>query len=171
MTEPSTDSSHCSPMGPTEHHARLAPFAGTFNAHVSMWMGPGEPHVSTGTMVNSIELGGRFIEQRYKGHDTDGPFPNFEGRGWWGYNTLDNRYEGMWIDNATTMLQIEHGRFDDARSAWIMDGTMTNPETGQPMAKRTIVTLEDDDHHSMEMYFSTPDGREFKAMEIRYTRA
>ena len=30
---------------------RLKPFIGTFAAQVKLWMGPGEPMVSTGTMV------------------------------------------------------------------------------------------------------------------------
>ncbi len=32
-----------------------------------------------------------------------------------------------------------------------------------------VITLQDKDHHSIEMYFETPDG-ESKAMEITYTR-
>jgi len=157
--------------GLCEHHEKLKPFEGTFKAEVKMWMGPGEPHVSTGTMVNSLDLGGRFLEQRYKGNETDGPFPNFEGRGWWGFNTIDKRYEGMWIDNASTFMQTDAGHLDESGNTWTMTGTMTNPETGQPMQKRSVITLEDENHHRMEMFFSTTDGGEFKAMEINYTRA
>ena len=47
----------------TEHHERLKPFEGTFKGEVKMWMGPGDPMVSTGTMVNSLELGGKFLHQ------------------------------------------------------------------------------------------------------------
>ena len=50
-----------------------------------------------------------------------------------------------------------------------MKGSMTNPQTGQPMAKRSVVTLIDNDRHSMEMYFESPEG-EMKGMEIQYTR-
>ena len=38
------------------------------------------------------------------------------------------------------------------------------------MKKRSVVTLVDDDHHRMEMYFDTGEG-EIKSMEIDYERA
>ena len=74
----------------TEAHERLTPFVGTFKAEVKMWMGPGEPMVSTGVMINELDLGGRFLRQTYTGDESEGPFPNFEGRGYWGFNTAIN---------------------------------------------------------------------------------
>jgi hypothetical protein len=133
-------------------------------------MGPGEPHVTTGVMVNTLDLGGRFLRQEYTGDPQDGPFPNFEGRGFWGYNKIDGRYEGFWIDTASTQMQIENGQVDGTGAVWTMTGDMTDAMTNQPMRKRSVITLQDDDHHTMEMFFEGPDGSEMKGMEIRYTR-
>lgn len=155
----------------TEHHERLKPFAGTFRATVRMWMGPGEPMVSTGTMTNTMDLGGRFLRQEYKADPGDGPFPGFEGRGFWGYNKTDQRYEGLWIDTASTVMQIEHGQVDHSGRVWNMSSAMTDPATGKQTPKRSVITLQDEDHHRMEMYFQGPDGGECKAMEIDYVRA
>jgi len=166
-----TETNDCAEMGATgKHHELLKPFEGTFDARVKMFMGPGDPHVSTGTMVNRFELGGRYHVQDYKGHATDGPFPNFEGRGFRGYNTIDKRYEGVWIDSASTFMQNETGQVDDTGRVWTMNGSMTSPETGKAMTKRTVITLEGPDKHRMEMFFEGPDGGEFKAMDIVYTR-
>lgn len=154
----------------TAEHDRLAAFAGIFRAEVRLWMGPGEPMVSTGTMVNEPDLGGRFLKQTYTGDPHDGPFPEFEGRGYWGFNTVSGRYEGFWIDNASTMMQIEHGQVDESGRIWTMTGEMPNPATGRTMTKRSVITLEGDDNHRMEMYFDTGEGEQ-KSMEIRYTRA
>ncbi len=153
----------------TPEHARLEPFLGTFRAEVSMWMGPGEPMVMTGTMVNESDLGGRFVRQTYTGDGAEGPFGAFEGRGYWGYNNVTKRFEGFWIDTASTMMQFESGDLDEAGSVWTMVGKMPNPQTGDEMTKRTVITLEDADHHSMVTYFDVGEG-EFKAMEIRYVR-
>lgn len=155
---------------PGNEHERLKPFEGTFKAEVRIWMGPGDPQVSTGTLVSSWDLGGRFLRQDYKGDQADGPFPDFEGRGYWGYNKLSGQYEGMWIDNASTVMQTEAGGVDESGKVWTMVGEMPNPQGEGTMTKRSVITLEDDDHHSMEMYFSSPEG-EFKAMEIKYQRA
>ncbi len=151
-------------------HERLKPFEGTFRAEVRMWMGPGDPMVSTGTMKNQLVLGGRFLRHHYDGDPSDGPFPEFKGEGYFGYNTIDGRWEGMWIDNASTMMQTETGQVDAAGTTWEMHSEMTDPSSGHSMKKRSVITLKDDDHHSMEMYFETPQG-EMKCMEIQYSRA
>ena len=155
---------------PGEEHTLLEPFVGTFRAEVRMWFGPGEPMVATGTMTNRLDLGGRFLNQSYKGDPGDGPFPEFEGRGFWGYNKVDGVWEGVWIDTASTVVQVEKGSVDAAGKVWEMQGEMTDPQTGKPVTKRSVITLVDDDHHSMAMYFATPEG-ETKGMEIEYVRA
>ncbi|MFG0329913.1 MAG: DUF1579 domain-containing protein [Phycisphaerales bacterium] len=172
-TTPQPDAQDCAAMAATtEAHERFKPFVGTFNAEVKMWMGPGDPMVSSGTMKNSLELGGRYLQQVYEGDDNpNDPFPGFAGRGYWGYNTVDNRYEGFWIDTACTFMMTEQGQVDSSGKVWEMKGEMTDPSSGQPMRKRSVVTLKDKDRHSMEMFFEGPDGNEFKAMEINYTRA
>ena len=154
---------------PTEEHARLAAFVGTFGATVKLWMGPGDPQITTGEMVNEMDLGGRFLKQTYTGDPGEGPFPDFAGRGFWGYNTIDGLWEGVWIDTASTVLQVERGTLDESGRVWTMEGEMTNPQTGRPISKRSVITLVDDDHHTMEMYFATDEG-EAKGMEIRYER-
>jgi hypothetical protein len=162
---------HAVPPAPptTPEHDRLKPFEGKFRSEVKMWMGPGEPMVSTGTMVNDFDLDGRFLRQTYTGDPNDGPFPSFEGRGYWGFNNVTKRFEGFWIDNASTMMQHEAGELDESGKVWTMVGEMPNPQTGGMMKKRSVITLEDDDHHTMEMFFDTGDG-EVKSMEINYER-
>ncbi len=172
MTDQATQTDDCAAMGaPVEQHGKMAPFAGTFKAEVKLWFGPGEPMVSTGVMTNTMELGGRFLQHDYIGDPCDGPFGEFKGRGFWGYNTQTNQYEGLWIDTACSSFQLEYGDVDASGKVWTMKGEMINPMNGEPLKKRTIVTLVDDDHHTMVSYQSGPDGLEYKAMEISYARA
>jgi len=154
-----------------DEHRQLTPFIGEFRADVKLWMGPGDPMVSTGRMVNEWDLDGTFVRQTYTGDPNDGPFPSFEGRGFWGYNPATKQYEGFWIDNAASIMQIETGHVDEAGKVWTMVGEIPNPQDGSMMSKRSVITLADDDHHMLEMFFATPDGQESKAMEIRYERA
>ena len=167
MTEHAAD---CAAMGAlSEQHEKLKPFVGIFAAEVKLWMGPGEPMVSTGTMTSTLELGGRFLHQVFKGDPGGGPCPDFEGRGYWGYNTAAKKFEGFWIDTASTVMQTETGDVDASGKVWTMIGEMTDP-AGKAMQKRSVITLKDDDHHVMEMYFKGADGNEMKGMEIQYTR-
>ena len=66
-------------------------------------------------------------------------------------------------------MQSEVGDVDDTGMVWTMVGEMTDPN-GNAMKKRSVITLEDNDHHKIEMFFSGPDGKESKAMEVRYER-
>ncbi|MCA9300870.1 MAG: DUF1579 family protein [Phycisphaerales bacterium] len=150
--------------GPGEEHALLEPFVGTFRAEVRMWMGPGDPMVSTGTMKNTMIFGDTFLEQVYDGDESStGPFPDFKGRGYWGFNRHMNRWEGVWIDTASTMIQTDTGTRDG--DTWTMLGEVPS------MQKKSVIRLVDPDHHVMEMYFVDPEGNEFKGMEIAYARA
>ena len=155
---------------PGAEHARLKPFLGTFRSQVKLWMGPADPMVSTGTMNNTSALGGLFVRQEYEGDPNEGPFPSFAGHGFWGYNMTSQRYEGFWIDNVSSIMQNETGAVDESGKVWTMRGEMPDPQTAEPITKRSVITLQDDDHHRMEMYFSK-DGQEFKGMEIEYTRS
>lgn len=154
----------------TPEHEKLKPFEGTFRAEVRIWMGPGDPMKSTGTMVNEFDLGGRFLRQTYTGDPSEVPFPSFEGRGYLGYNNVSKLFEGFWIDNASTMMQIETGELDAAGRVWTMTGEMANPQSGASMTKRSVMTVRDANHHSMEMFFDAGEG-EVKSMEILYERS
>jgi len=155
---------------PGDHHAKIQPFEGTFKSEVKMWMVPGDPMVSTGTMKSTWQVNGLYLQQTYVGDQNEGPFPEFEGQGYWGYNTTDNQYEGFWIDSASTTMQMEFGDVDDAGKVWTMTSDVKCPQSGDTMKKRSVITLIDDDHNKIEMYFTGADGNEMKAMEIDYSR-
>lgn len=158
------------PPGPGPQHEQLKTFEGTFRAVVKLWMGPGDPMVATGTMTNTMQLDGRFLHQDYVGDASEGPFPRFVGKGYWGFNDAIGKYEGFWIDNASNIMQTDVGTVDDAGKAWTMIGEFPSPATGAPMRKRTVIRYVDHDHHSVESFFG-PEGEEQKTMEIEYERA
>ena len=133
-------------------------------------MGPGDPMVSTGTMTNSFKLDGLYLYQDYVGDKVDGPFPSFKGQGYWGFNTSKGEYEGFWIDNASTMMQMEAGAVDADGKVWEMHSEFLHPGSGESMKKKTIITLIDGDHHKMETFFVSDGQPDFKNMEINYTR-
>lgn len=155
---------------PGAEHNRLKPFVGKFRAEVKMWMGPGDPMISTGTMVNTFELGGLYLQQDYVGDANEGPFASFEGKGFWGFNTTSKEYEGFWIDNASTTMQKETGKVDAKGKVWEMTSEMICPQTKQLLHKRSVISLIDNNHHKMEMFFKGADGQEMKNMEIDYSR-
>jgi len=152
---------------PTDEHRSLARFAGKWRADVSLWMDPsGEPTRSSGVMTSMMVLGDRFLQQDYQ--DDAGMFA---GKGFWGYNTVSQRFEGFWIDAMGTFFQIEYGRHDPGKDEYHMSGELLNPMTKQPMKKRSVITVNSPGEHQIEMFFSGPDMPESRAMLISYTKA
>ena len=109
-------------------------------------MGPGDPIVQLGTMVSAFQLGGLYLFQDDTGDPSPGPFPEFLGKGYWGFNTSSKKYEGFWSDNASTMMQLEKGDVDASGKIWTMVSSFQHPSSGQTMSKRSVIRLIDQDH-------------------------
>ncbi len=155
---------------PGPEHEVLKAFEGTWNASVSYWMKPGEePIHADGTMVNEWVLGNRFLQQRYTSDFMGTPF---EGLGLFGYNNVDGRYEGLWGDTMSTGMMIETGKYDPGLQIFTMIGSVTEPASKNLMRKKTVITIDSPNQHTMSMHFSDEGIDTFwKCMEIVYTRS
>ncbi len=156
---------------PGPEHELLKQFAGTFVSEVKMWMGPGDPMISSGKIVNSFQLDGLYLYQVYASNSTAGPFPGFAGYGYWGYNTTSKQYQGFWIDNASTAMQLETGTVDESGRVWEMKSEFVMPGSGVVLKKRTIFNIVDEDQHTMESFVTPPGDDEVRNMFITYKRA
>src|SRR5262245_16278320 len=92
---------------PAENHKRLEPIVGTFKVKTTWVMAPGdEPNVSDATSEHRWVLGGRYVEQRYNGFSMGMPF---EGIGYTGYDNVQKKYVGTWMDSFGTGLMNSAG--------------------------------------------------------------
>ena len=163
--------SHPGPPAPGAEHALLKPFEGKFRAVVKLFFGPGDPMVQEGTMTNSFQLGGLYLFQNYVGDPNPGPWPAFLGQGFWGYNFGTKKYEGFWIDNASSMMQMETGTVDATGKVWTMVSSFIHPHSGKEVHKRTEIRLIDPNTHDMTTWMTDDNGHEMRTMEIVYRRA
>ena len=155
-------------MTPGEHHKALDPMVGTFNAKVKMWMKPGAPpEESAGASENRMILGGRYLQQTYKGMAMGMPF---EGIGYTGYDNVQKKYVGVWMDSMGTGIMSGVGTGNPTPKEMTMRNDFFDPMTGKPTWARSVVVVTDKDHHAYQMYAPGPDGKEFQMMEIVYTR-
>ncbi len=155
-------------VGPA--HGRLKAMAGTFDTTTRVWMQPGTPpQESKGKSENKLVFDGRFLQQEFKGSMMGQPFT---GLGVTGYDNTKKKYVGSWMDSTNTGLAYMEGTADPAGKVLTMTMTkMADPMTGKEHAARTVTRIESDAKHVFEMYETGPDGKEFKSMEIVYTRA
>lgn len=155
-------------MTPGPAHKLLDAMVGTWDTKVTMWMAPGAPPtVSSGTAEAKWVLGGRYLQEEFKGEFMGMPF---HGMGYSGYDNVKKEYWGTWIDDMSTGVMKMTGATADGGKTWKYTGTNADPMTGKDMLAEERVAVADADHHTMEMHGPGPDGKMFKMMEITYTR-
>ncbi len=152
----------------SEQHKMLAKENGTWSGEVTMWMGEGAPPMtSTSTTVTKSIYGGLYQVSNHTGDMMGMPF---EGTSTMGYDNLKKEYFSTWIDNMGSGMYYMTGQRDDASKKISLSGT-TRCMNGQDAVMREVFTSVDDDHQLLEMYGPDPKtGKEYKNMEIKYTR-
>ena len=151
---------------PGEAHKKLEPMVGNFDVRVKMWMDPSKPaDESTGTSENTWVLGNRFVQMKYDGTFMGQPFT---GIGYTGYDNVTQKYVGTWMDSASTGVMVSKGSMSG--NVMTSSASMPDPMTGKVATITEKVTVTDNDHHKMEMWGPGPDGKNYKMMEITYTR-
>jgi hypothetical protein len=153
---------------PAENHKRLEPIVGTFRVRTTWVMAPSdEPSVSDATSEHRWVLGGRYVEQRYNGFSMGMPF---EGIGYTGYDNVQKRYIGTWMDSFGTGLMNSAG-IGKASAKEIRFASACLDPAGKKMEFESIVKIKDKNRHSYEMWTKAPNGKRYRTMLAEYTRA
>jgi hypothetical protein len=154
---------------PSDAHKLMATWNGTWNAEVTSWMKPGAPPMtSKGKMVNKTVFNGLYQQSSFSGDMMGMPF---QGASTTGYDNHKKVFVSSWIDNMGSGIMHMEGPWDDASKSMTMTGKMVNPGTGEECSYRQVMKIVDDKTQVMEMYGPDEEGKEFKVMEIKYTKA
>ncbi len=153
---------------PGPNHKLLEPFVGTWSATTTWWEAPGAPpSISQGTSENTWVLGGRFVQQKVTAEMMGQPF---EGIGYTGYDNYQKQFVGTWMDSMGTMVMVSSGRADASGKVLTFTAKIDDVVTGKNVTVREVTRVVDNNHHVFEMYGPDKSGKEFKTMEITYTR-
>jgi len=157
-------------MTPGDVHKMMASWDGTWDCKVTMWHADGAlPELSKGTASNKMVMGGRYHVGSFTGNMMGQPF---EGISTLAYDNNKKVFISTWIDNMGTGMMKLEGPWDEASKSITLSGTCVDPSsgTGKEMAVRETMRIIDDKTQIMEMFGPGNDGKEFKMMEIKYTR-
>lgn len=156
-------------MTPGEAHAKLEPLVGKWTTSNKFWTAPNtEPQLATGTSTHRWIMGGRYVEQAYEGEWMG---MHFEGLGITGYDNVQERYVGTWLDNMSTGMMPSVGDANEAGTVFTFHADSWDPISGKPVHFREIIRIENENRHVMEMHATDiATGTEFKMMEIVYSR-
>ncbi|MBI1750223.1 MAG: DUF1579 domain-containing protein [Acidobacteria bacterium] len=153
---------------PGPGHKKLDVLVGAWQAKTTMWMDPAAPPaVSEGTSTHKWVLGGRFLEQSFDGTFMGKPF---SGLGYTAYDNYKKKYISTWMDTLGTMIMITTGSFDPAGKVLTSTGKIDDFTTGKVATIREKMTIVSSNEILFEMWGPAPDGKDYRMMEIRYTR-
>lgn len=155
-------------MTPGKMHEMMAKSAGLWSEDVTMWMAPDSPPMkSTSTAMNKMIMGNRYLQGMHRGIFNGMPF---EGISVIGYDNAKNVFVSSWIDNMGTGMLYAEGKWNETSKSIEFTGNEVDPMTGKEMKVREVMKFIDDNSQSMEMYMTPVAGKEYKSMEIKYTR-
>jgi len=152
---------------PGPAHKALSPLAGEWTVEAKFWMGGPEPTESKGIATKHWILGGRFLQEDFKGEFMAQPF---QGMGLTGYDKMKQKYVGLWVDSMGTAMASSEGAADADGKVITMNGTMDDPMTGEKNKPiKYILRIVSQDKHVMEMH-DLSLGDKSKMGEITYAR-
>ncbi len=154
-------------MTPSDVHKMMAKWDGEWTEDIQMWMDPSGPaQTMKASCVNKMVMGGRYQESLNTGNFNGMPF---EGRSVTGWDNARKIFVSTWMDNMGTGIMYLEGPWDAAAKSITLKGKMTDPMTGQVTDIRQVMKVVGDNTQIMEQY-GMKDGKEFKSMEIKFTR-
>lgn len=155
-------------MTPGDMHKMLAKGVGNWKAQTTFWMAPGaEPTKSEATASSEMIMGGRYLMSKMKGNMMGMPF---EGMAIEGYDNSAKMFMTTWIDNMGTGIMFLMGKWDETAKQISYTGKMMDPISSTWVDVREVVTYVSDTQVKMEMYGPGPDGKEYRTMELIYTK-
>ncbi len=149
---------------PGPEHDALAAMTGSWKAKLKSWFAPGPAEESEGTMVNSMILGGRVLEGRFKGTFAGMPMT---GVSLMGYDNAKKQFWSFWIDDMSTTTMLQTGGAMKDKSI-VLHG-LTDGMDGKPMECTSTTMFVNANTHVYTMT-SKIEGKNVPMMEITYTR-
>ena len=155
---------------PGEQHKVLAGIVGNWKTTSQMWNAPDtKPEVSKGSANFKMILGGRWLQQEFKGTAMGKPF---QGIGMLGYDNVKGKYVTHWYDSMSTGSMESEGEFDASTKTFKDRGIASCPiSPTKTQEVRNEWQMVSKNKMIFSMYGRNPDGGpEFKMMEIVYTK-
>ncbi len=165
---------------PSAGHAAIAPLVGTWHVQMGIYGTLGrrdnEPPIMSDDIVARREwvAGGRYLEDTTEG-SLEGS--RYWRRGWLGYSNMDQRYEWVTIDAVNSEMMSYASRTGSGPQTSIsLTGVFTDQGVageayaGKSIPMRTVIRIESNDRHTIELYFTRPGDKERLATRAVYTR-
>jgi hypothetical protein len=153
-------------LGP--EHAELKKMVGTWDVAVKMWPDAGMPAQDfSGKAEMKMILGDHYLQQDFTATMMGQPFTGISITG---FDNSLKQYEAIWIDSMGSSIMWAEGKASKDGKTINLKTEMTDPLKKKLIKGREVLRIESDTKHVMEMYGPSLAGKEYKMMEITYTK-
>ena len=155
------------PMQPGRYHKLLDALAGSWDVDTRFKYGPGPERAGKAACEAKWILGGRYLQQEYTSEIGGKPFITLQ---YTGYDNQKRRFFEIKMDNAETGVLHTEGTISQDEKTITNIGDRTDPMSGQTRRLRTVTTIIDKDHYTLEWFLMDDDGKEQKTVTMNHTR-
>jgi hypothetical protein len=150
--------------GPVHH--RLDDLAGSWDVIVRYHLGDKE-HEGKASCDAKWILGGRFLQQIYKSRFQGKPYEVIQ---LLGYDNVGKKTIEIKMDSMSTGVLHNEGSISEDGRVITNFGKNVDPATGKLHKLRTVTTIVDHDHFTLEWFGSEDGGKESKVVSMSHTR-
>jgi len=154
---------------PDKNHRNFKSVRGMYEQTIKWWRAPGsEPDESTSLADAEWILEQRFMQLQFKGKWLE---KSFEAVLILGYDKAAEQYTAVWMDTLGTRTLFSRGTLDESGQAITVQGEYLDPGSGATIKTRAVMQLPDKKGETtVQVYRTTPDGTEYKFLDIVSTR-
>ncbi len=148
---------------------RLQYFVGSWDVTVKFKLPNGE-HEGKARCDGKLVLDDKFLHQEYKSMFGGQPLTVWQLTG---YDSIQKKYVEFELhsDGSGTHTLHNEGSFSDDGKVLTLAGDSMDGMTGKPVKLRTVTTIVDDDHFTLEWFFKEPGGSsEERKVVLSHTR-
>jgi hypothetical protein len=154
---------------PGKEHKVLRSWVGTWKTKNSFWVQPGAPPMTNeGESKFRMLLKGRYLSEQFSAESEE--MGEFKGQGTVAYDRVSKEYTHTWIDSMSTGMMVSRGKNSADGSRIEYTSTVKDAITMQDVKYRIVSHYGDPKNRKMEMFATYPGKKEFKNMEITYTK-
>jgi hypothetical protein len=152
----------------SDQHKLLHKDVGTWDAVMKIYPQEGaQPMESKGTEKNELLPGGMWLVSQFKGEVFGMPFT---GMGTIGYDPIEKKYVGTWVDSISPHLTVIKGEYDAAKKTMTSIAEGRDFQTGEVTQSKHITRFIDENTRTFEIHAKEGGEKERKVMEIQYKR-
>jgi hypothetical protein len=152
---------------PSDQHRRLNSLVGEWKVATRYVIGPDQEREGTADCSVRWLLDGHVLEMGYQSEIQGRPFVVLQ---YLGYDVQRKVFFEIKFDNMDTGLLHNEGTISEDGRAINQKGDRIDPRTGRSTKIRTVTTLVDPDHFTIEWFSPGTDGEERRTVFLAHTR-